>query len=313
MLAGGREALHRTGGKSLLAALAAACLRGGGLAAAALLCAPDQRDAHQRGAFARRGPYPVLLAVTGGAVLLRALGEDSCRAGEPFSPLHGGPASGVALTDGFGGAPTETGEARLRRLQNERHHLGRIVSAADAEQRIGSCVRDVSQVRCVVGEDGVEIGVLMRDTRHHEQAFQLKRDAIREVLDRSSALTALGLTIQVREPEFYPIHVMLWVRPVPGQDLAGVRRRIGQALDRFLDPGTGCFGGTGWRMGALPTQAQIRACLQAEVPGIRLVELVVAAAAPQGREQDPAGIRDPFALPLGGDYTVFSVEKRDAP
>ncbi len=261
----------------------------------------------ESGAFRGEGVRPVLVGLTCGAALLKAQGEDRCPTGAPFAPLHGGPVVGIALSDGFGGGPEEGEEEQLRRLQLERHNLGRIVSPADAEEMICGRVRDVARVRCVRSGDRLQVGVLMRDGARHEGAFQLKRARIEELLLTAGVLPALGLIPQVREPCFYPIHVMVWVRLPSGHGLDGVRGRIGQALDRFLDPVSGHFRGDGWQMGALPTPVQIRTCLQSAAPDLSLVELVVSAGTPEGREREPSAIHDPFALPLGGSYTVFSI------
>lgn len=261
----------------------------------------------ESGAFRGERVRPVLTGLTCGVALLRALQEDRCPGGASFSPLHGGPVTGVALSDGFGGGPEEGEQEHLRRLQTERHHLGRIVSPADAEQMICGKVRDVARVRCVRSGDRLQVGVLMRDGARHEGAFQLKRTQIEDLLVTAGVLPALGLVPQVREPCFYPIHVMVWVRLAAGQGLDGVSGRVRQALDRFLDPVSGHFRGEGWQMGALPTSAQIRTCLQTAAPDLSLVELVVSAGTPEGREREPAMIQDPFALPLGGSYTIFSI------
>lgn len=82
-----------------------------------------------------------------------------------------------------------------------------------------------------------------------------------------------------------------------------------QALDRFLDPVSGHFGGTGWRMGRLPTAGQLRACLRNAAPDVRLVQLVPTVTAPDGSERELASVQDSFSLPAGGIYTIREAVK----
>ena len=261
----------------------------------------------ETGIFHREGGGPMLVGIAGGAARLKAAAGDCCTSGEWLQPLHGGFTVGRALSDSFGGVPEESDEEILSRLQQQRHHLERIVSPTDAEQLICGRVRDVVRVRCVRSGDTLQVGLLMRDVAHHEAAFRLRQGKVQELLREHSVLPSLGLSLQVREPRFYPVHVMIWVSLVSGDNVTGIKRQIERTLRRFLDPVSGHFGGTGWRMGELPTPAQMRACLQSAVPGISLVELVTSTTTPEGKECDPLSIQDPFALPLGGNNTIFSI------
>lgn len=260
----------------------------------------------------RKGRRPQLVRVDGGAILLRAVDGDACSAGDRFLPLQGGPVSAAALTDSFGGLEEESDRELTLRAQQERHSLSRAVSAPDVEELICGAFRDVLRTRCLLLEDTVEVAVLMRGAAHHAQAFQLRRAEIRRLLERGSALPALGLDIRVREPNFYPIHVMALVRPGPDLGLEELRRLMRQALDRFLDPAAGHFGGAGWQMGRLPSADQLRACLRAEVPDAALVQLIPTVTAPDGRERELASVQDPFALPEGGVYTIRAAVKGGA-
>lgn len=266
----------------------------------------------ESGGEALRGRRPQLVQVESGAVLVRAVGTDDCSAGDRFLPVQGGPVSAAALTQSFGAIAEETDRELTARAQQERHSQGRAVSALDAEELICGAVRDVVRARCLRVGDAVQVAVLMRGAAHHAQAFQLRRAEIRRLLERRSALPALGIDIQVREPNFYPVHVMAWVRLGPEMGMEETRRLMRQALDRFLDPVSGHFGGIGWQMGRLPAADQLRACLRAAVPGAVLVQLIPTVTAPDGSERELVSVQDPFALPGGGLYTIREAVKGGA-
>lgn len=267
----------------------------------------------ESGAFQNRSRKPVLTGCACGAVLLRAIQEDRCNAGEPFYPLHGGSVSARSLSDCFGGVPEESDGEIVRRLQWQRHHLDRIVSASDAEQMICANLRDVARVRCVRSGTVLQIAALMRDAAHHEAAFQLRKAAIEQLVVAQSALPTLGIDVEIREPTFYPIHVMVWIELLDKTEFSEIKHQIQLLLDQFLDPVAGSFGSTGWRIGDLPSLTQIQTCLQSALPGVSLTELVVSATSPDGAERNPVSIHDPFALPLGGAYTIYTIGKGAAP
>lgn len=71
-----------------------------------------------------------------------------------------------------------------------------------------------------------------------------------------------------------------------------------------MHPATGHFQGKGWQIGSLPNEMEARNYLQARLPDLSIVKLLLTAAAPDGRELDYAQVEDPYALPLSGAHTV---------
>lgn len=265
------------------------------------------RDDSARLSAGRR--FPRLAALDCGAVRLQSDGEAPCRKGEPLSPLRGGTLRAVTLTEGFGGTAEEQQADLLRRARALRHHWGRCVSAGDAEELICTRLRDVLRIRCVREGDTLSVAALMRDVSCHAAAFALRKDEIRRLLERESALPGLGLRIAVREPVFYPVNAMVWLRPAEELPVETVRRRVCEALDRFFHPAAGHFQGQGWRIGSLPNEMEARNYLQACLPDLSIVKLLLTAAAPDGRELDCALVEDPCALPLPGVHTVHLTQK----
>jgi len=260
------------------------------------------------GRLSRGRQFPCLEALACGAVLLQAEGGGPCQRGEPLSPLRGGPLRAVTLTEGFGGSAAEGQAELLRRARALRHHRGRCVSAADVEELVCTRLRDVLRTRCVREGDTLHVAALMRDASCHEAAFARRREEIRRLLERESALPALGLRIAVREPVFFSVGATVWLRPTEDMPVETVRRVAREALDRFLDPAEGHFQGTGWQIGRLPGSMEARNYLQASLPDTVIVKLLLTATAPDGRETDCAQVDSPYALPLSGTHTVHLVQ-----
>lgn len=263
------------------------------------------------GHLAQGRRFPCLEALSCGAVRLQGTNGGRCRKGEPLAPLRGGTLRAVTLTEGFGGAPQEDRAALLRRARGLRHHQGRCLSALDAEQLICGQMRDVLRTRCLRKANALYIAVLMRDIRHHEEAFAGRREEIRRLLERDSVLPTLGLEIVVQEPVFYPVNAMVWLRAIENVSLEAIRRRVCEALDRFFDPAAGRFQGEGWPIGRLPTEMEVRNFLQDKLPGLVVVRSPLTAVTPGGRELDCAHIGDPFSLPVPGAYTVHILRGED--
>lgn len=264
------------------------------------------------GRLARGRHFPCLLELACGAVRLRVENGGPCRSGEPLSPLRGGTLRGVTLTQGFGGSEAEDQAALLRRARALRHYQGRCVSAADVDQLLRAQLRDVLRTRCVREGDTLSVAVLMRDIACHEAAFAMRKEEICRLLERTSALPALGLRVAAREPVFYPVSATVWLHPAEGTSADAVGRAAREALERFLNPAKGHFQGRGWQIGCLPTEMEVRNYLQANLPGAAIVKLLLTAAAPDGRELDCAQVKDPFSVPLSGSHTVHLLQKEGA-
>lgn len=259
------------------------------------------------GRLARGRKFPCLQGLACGAVRIRAENGGQCQKEEPLSPLRGGPLRAVTLTEGFGGSGPEEQAALIRRAQALRHHQGKCVSALDVDQLICGRLRDVLRTRCVREGGVLTVAVLMRDAVCHEAAFALRREQIRLLVERNSALPTLGLRIAVQEPVFYPVGGMVWLRTAGAVPVETAQRMVCEALDRFLDPARGHFQESGWQIGRLPAEMEVRNYLRTSLPELAIVKLLLTVNAPDGRELDCAQVEDPYALPLPGVHTVHLI------
>lgn len=265
------------------------------------------RDA--AGALSGGRLYPRLSGLYPGAVCLQAAGEDTCLRGEPALPLRGGVVSGITLTDSFGGAPLEPDGEVLSRARQRRHHLGRGVSALDAAQMIRDRFRDVMRARIWREGDCVVAAVLMRDVHQHCAAFSRRREQIAGVLMAETAIPTLGLSVEVREPNFYPVGVTVWIHAAPECDAQTDIEAVRVALTQFLDPITGGFHETGWHIGVLPGKTEIQNHLRNCLPHLKLIKMLLTTVTPQGTELDCAQVHDPLALPVSGCHNVRVVQR----
>lgn len=265
---------------------------------------------NEDGRLAKSRRFPLLRRILCGAVGIETTSGDVCTSGESLLPLRGGSLVGRSVTESFGGVSVESDEEQLARMQQERHHLGRVVTSLDVQQLICSHMRDVVRTRCVFTERVITVGVLMRDIHHHTAAFVQRKPEIGVLLGQTSAFASLGMQLQVCEPRFYSIGVTVWLHPQSDRSFSATRHELTEALCRFLHPVTGNFNGFGWRLGDLPSEAQLRACLLQATPGIDLTELLLTATTPDGREINRTLVTDPFALPLDGVHTIRSLERR---
>lgn len=269
------------------------------------LCLQDE------GALAGQSVLPRLTGVFPGSVCLEALGTDDARTGDTALPLHGGPVTGTLLTDGFGGLPPESDGDLLRRARQRQHHRERGVSPLDVEQLLRDNFRDVVRTRSKRRGTELQVAVLLRDLHQHNLAFGRRREAIARLLRQNTALPTLGLSLVVRQPNFYPVQVTVWLRCAPAADPQTQREAVRRALTRFLHPVTGNFRGDGWWFGDLPTPQELRSYLQDRLPDVQPVRLLLTARTPRGLTVDCAAVQDPFALPVSDRHTVYVLEKEN--
>ena len=258
------------------------------------------------------GVYANMTRLFCGAVILEAENTDACQAGETVRPLRGGAVGGETLNSSFGGSAEESDGDLLIRAEKARHHLNRAVSPLDVQQLLQSEFRDVVRTRCLQNGTNMEIAVLMRDAGQHSAAFSRRREQMTYLLEQKSVLPVTGLGIRVREPNFYLVHVSVWVHTDLQSDFQTDRERIQQVLEQFLNPVTGRFRGDGWHIGDLPTEQELSNDLMLRLPQLHLLKILVTTVTPQGRESQITEVRDPFALPMAGKIMVREVRRGGA-
>ena len=267
------------------------------------------RDSGNR--IRRSGVYPNMTGLCAGAVCLQAEQNDSCLPEETVRPLRGGAVSGCTLTAGFGGAEPESDRELLLRAEKVRHHRNRGVSALDIQQLVQSAFRDVVRTRCHRDGSAMEIAVLMRDVHQHSAAFGRRREEISRLIAEKTVLATTGLKIRVREPNFYPVQAAVWLETDGDSDFQTDREQVQQALRQFLNPVSGKFRGDGWFIGDLPTEQELSNDLMQQLPGMKVLKVLLTVITPLGAEIECDRVRDPFALPVAGKIAVREVKREE--
>ena len=169
-----------------------------------------------------------------------------------------------------GGCNTESIEDVARRVIARFDHFDCAVSEKDFEKIICNHFRDVARVRCVEGidlfgqkEDGViSIAVLMEDYREGSHVFSSRYGEILDEIVKRIPMTVPKQAIRLSEPLFVEISALINVKVNDMQDAYYVQKEIHEAVSRFIDMKSGGFGGKGFEIGDIPTEAKIRSYLR---------------------------------------------------
>lgn len=174
----------------------------------------------------------------------------------------------------MGGFDKETKAQAVKRMAASLRHQGRAVTAKDFEDIIYSGVRNILQVRCFPGRDEkgekvpghITLAVLPETGIEAGRHFEYIREDIYQYLmpymDRR--LYDEG-RLHIVEPEWIPMKLYMTVIAKDTIRMYQMREKITQKINAFIDPVTGNFDGTGWKIGELPSVLQIQnVCNQIE-------------------------------------------------
>ncbi|MCL1806970.1 MAG: hypothetical protein FWG31_04635 [Oscillospiraceae bacterium] len=217
--------------------------------------------------------------------------------------------------DTWGGSDIESAEKAHRRGANVLSSQNRLVSAADFEREILGYSSSIRKVRCVTGQtadgrlsDGaVTAAVMTKDYRGGSHAFAELKDALkRMILEKCEAGLRENL-ITVTEPVYVSVSIAVFVET--SLKSFAVKNQILSHLEAFLDP---LPERNGWRIGRLPSEAQIRFEL-----GSGVIPGVVRGFTATARWQEGVKIREcaldslkpgPLMIAVSGGHTVHITE-----
>ncbi|MDE6433946.1 MAG: baseplate J/gp47 family protein [Lachnospiraceae bacterium] len=200
-----------------------------------------------------------------------------------------------------GGCNEEQTKQAEKRIAASFRHQKRAVTTKDFEDIVYSEMRSILQIRCFNGRDEkgekapghITLVVLL------EKEAQMYFDTIKEDIYKclepymDCRLYKEG-RIHIVEPEWYSIEVYMTAAANERVKRHLLKEKICRQLQAFIHPVTGNFGGTGWRIGTVPSALQIQnACNQMEE--IFYIEHISL------REEYPPGI---YALGIGGEHEI---------
>ena len=242
--------------------------------------------------------------------------------------LMPGAVTGLELSTGFinfatnplafsGGYDREAAGDAMARAGRALQHGGRAVSADDILALAFEAGRNIEKAACFSGMDGegkrkggaVTLVVLQKNYGSGNPYFpEFKAQLFSFLRERLPAGLAESGRFFITEPLLVEIELSIEAEVESFQDIFPARRKLLERLSRFLDPQIGNFGGTGWKIGSLPEQDQLRTVIQ-DVPEITVLKSCVIFAYLRNRpgrpEQRLEEIRKhPYVLPVNGSHRI---------
>lgn len=216
----------------------------------------------------------------------------------------------------FAGSNLEDIEGAVRRGADLLCGRGRLISELDFTRAVRAYSPVVEKVKCVAGRDvdgfsapgRITVAVMTEDYRESAYAFQNIRDPLRRQLLECCEATLTEDDLVVTEPMYVEISASVWVKADHASGALDIHDTILNTVRDYLEPLTRP-GHSGWEIGELPTEGQLRMLLQTlHFPGH--VERVITTA----RYADRNGVHEttldrlpdtPFAIGVNGEHRIY--------
>jgi hypothetical protein len=219
----------------------------------------------------------------------------------------------IAADRAAGGSPPEAG-ARVLRFGNARlRHRERAVSPADFEDLALQSSPDIAQARAFRAAGGLRLVVVMRgaqpvpDAAQRRELERLLQRAATPLLGGPDALTIAG-------PKLRRLRLHLTLRVASLDDAGRLGADAKRLLARLFDTATGGVSGTGWPLGAAPSEEDVAYALAdaADLAGIADIARVEIDA--QGNVASwRAGVRQDELVVLAEDPLRIRFETLEVP
>ncbi len=195
---------------------------------------------------------------------------------------------------------------------------GKAVTARDFEKLVKYATRSIEQAKCFAGYDGngnkrqgaVTLVVLRKDYRTNRTRFAPVREEIYRYLENKVHGNLIALNkLFIIEPKFVELRVRAEIRVSDMNKVFSVKKSVQERLDQFMDVVKGNFDGSGWKIGRLPNEIQIRNAI-IDIDGIEFVKNIFITAftgdATGWKETDMEIIKvNRYVLPLSGEHEIL--------
>ncbi len=165
-----------------------------------------------------------------------------------------------------GGCDTETVDDAMRRSAVMIRTQGKAVTSRDYERLALNAERTIKSVKCFAGynfEGEREVGavtlVLIRSD--NSDFSRVKKLVYDYMLPRISGGISSSEKLYITEPEFVCVNVRVSVSVNSMNKVFDTKKAIEEKLGQYLDALNGGFDNSGWRIGNLPNEQQIRSCI----------------------------------------------------
>ncbi|MBQ2830036.1 MAG: hypothetical protein IJF15_03325, partial [Oscillospiraceae bacterium] len=192
---------------------------------------------------------------------------------------------------------------------------GRLISEVDFVRAVRAFSSTVEKVKCLAGYtiDGREdpalitIAVMTRDYEAGAHSFNNIREPLRRVLLERCDATVAPECLVVAEPVYVEISLSVWVKADDAARAFDVQDLILESVRSFIDP-IAHTGHSGWEIGVLPSENQLKMRLQSLRFGGHIERMIAVA-----RYVDRNGVHEasldalphsPFAIGVNGEHKV---------
>lgn len=216
----------------------------------------------------------------------------------------------------YAGSDMETPESARERGCSLYCSRGRLVSQMDFVREVKAFSSAIQQVRCLAGVDIdgreapslVTIAIMMRDYANGAYSFHSIRGPLRKRLLSLCEATLAPECLVLAEPVYVSISLSVWAEADDPHLSFSLQAMIQEALSRYLDP-IGQEGKGGWRLGTLPTYAQLDMLLRTlRGPG-RVTRFLATARYVDRTGPHECALEDlrpnPFSIPVPGTHRVY--------
>lgn len=195
---------------------------------------------------------------------------------------------------------------------------GKAVTCRDFEKLVKYATRSVEFAKCFSGYDSngnkmlgaVTLVVLRKDYRTNRMRFAPLREEIYKYLEDKVHGNLIALNkLFIIEPKFVELRIRAELRVSDMNKVFSVKKSVQERLDHFMDVVNGNFDGSGWKIGRLPNEIQIRNAI-INIDGIKFVKNIYITAftsdAAGWKETDLDLIKNNhYVLPLSGEHEIL--------
>ncbi len=217
-----------------------------------------------------------------------------------------------------GGYDVESLNEAIERNSAMLRTQGKAVTARDFEKLAKYATRNVEMVKCFAGYDGsghkksgaVTLVVLRKDYRTNRTRFALVRDEIYKYLEDKVNGNRIALNkLFIIEPKFVELQVRAEISVSDMNKVFSVKKSVQNRLDQFMDVVNGNVNGSGWKIGRLPNEIQIRNAI-IDIDDIEYVKNIFITAFTSDitgwKETDMEIIKtNRYVLPLSGEHEIL--------
>ncbi len=181
-----------------------------------------------------------------------------------ITPLRG--VESVAAPDGAaGGSDPQNADAVLRFAPSQQLMRDRALTLEDFEKLALQFSKDIAQVRAARTRTGVALVVVVRGS-NPVPSQATKRELLRHLIQRASPTLAERGAVTIVPPQVVSIQLRLRLTISAIEHSGSVKAEVEKRIRALFDPATGGVEGTGWSLGATPSETDIAAAIIGATP-----------------------------------------------